>query len=135
MKLHAITPGRQTGLCVIESAFVFPKEAEMAEKNVDIELSMYGVAEIVKWCITKNNGRVPGVDTEGLKQLQEALKEKPATGDYFTLDQFWKKRKVFHFTPEEVAKIDQCLYDIPNFEGAQLPQIRYKFWPQQPAKV
>src|SRR5690606_12574155 len=24
MKLHAKTPGRQTGLCVIESAFVFP---------------------------------------------------------------------------------------------------------------
>ena len=107
----------------------------MAGKTVDIELSMYGVAEIVKWCITRNNGRVPGVDSEGLKKLQEALQEKPATGDYFTLDQFWKKRKIFHFTPEEVVTIDRCLYDIPNFEGAQLPQIRYKFWPKQSAQT
>ena len=107
----------------------------MAKKPVNIELSMYGVAEIVKWCIAKNNGRIPGVDTPGLKKLQEALKDKPATGDYFTLDQFWKTRKVFSFTEEEVATIDRCLYDIPNFEGAQLPQIRYKFWPKKTAKV
>jgi hypothetical protein len=101
----------------------------MAEEKQKIELSMYGVAEIIKWCITRNNGRVPGTDTEGFKKLQAALAEKPTSGDYFTLDQFWKKRIVFEFTKEEVAKIDQCLYDIPNFEGAQLPQIRYKFWP------
>lgn len=107
----------------------------MAAKTVEIELSMYGVAEIVKWCITKNNGRIPGVDTAALKKLQESLKEKPATGDYFTLDQFWKTRKVFSFTEEEVATIDRCLYDIPNFEGAQLPQIRYKFWPKETVKA
>jgi len=74
--------------------------------------------------------RIPGTDTEAFKKLQAALAEKPATGDYFTLDQFWKKRIVFEFTPEEVATIDRCLYDIPNFDGAQLPQIRYKFWPK-----
>ncbi len=107
----------------------------MAGKTVDIELSMYGVAEILKWCITRNNGRIPGVDTPGLKKMQEALKEKPTSGDYFTLDQFWKTRKVFSFTEEEVATIDRCLYDIPNFDGAPLPQIRYKFWPEEPAKV
>jgi len=95
-----------------------------------IELSMYGIAEIVKWCITRNNGRVPGVDTPVFQRLQDAVKEKPATNDYFTLDQFWKTRKVFEFTPEEVATIDRCLYDIPNFDGAQLPQIRFKFWPK-----
>jgi len=38
---------------------------------------------------------------------------------------------VFEFTKDEVATIDRCLYDIPNFEGKQLPQIRYKFWPAQ----
>jgi hypothetical protein len=32
-----------------------------------------------------------------------------------------------------VAIIDRCLYDIPNFENVQLPQIRHKFWPQQTA--
>ena len=104
----------------------------MSDK-VKIEFTMYGVAEILKWCITKNNERIPGVDTEGLKKMQEALAEKPKAGDYFTLDKFWKTTKVFEFTPEEVATIDRCLYDIPNFEGAQLPQIRYKFWPAQSA--
>jgi len=29
--------------------------------------------------------------------------------------------------------IDRCLYDIPNFDNEPLPQIRHKFWPQQPA--
>ena len=94
-----------------------------------IELTMFGVAEIVKWCITRNNGRIPGVDSEGIKTMQEALAEKPTGVDYFTLDQFWKKRKVFEFTQQEIETIDRCLYDIPNFDGAQLPQIRYKFWP------
>ena len=95
-----------------------------------IDLSMLGVAEVVKWCITKNNGRIAGVDSPGIKKLQDALLEKPKTGDYFTLDQFWKTRREFELTEEEVATIDRCLYDIPNFEGAQLPQIRYKFWPE-----
>lgn len=99
--------------------------------TVKIELSMYGVAQILKWCITKNNGRIPGVDTAGFKSMQAALEEKPKVGDYFTLDKFWKSRKTFTFTEDEVATIDRCLYDIPNFEGQQLPQIRYKFWPAQ----
>ena len=102
----------------------------MAEEKRKIELSMYGVAEIIKWCIKRNNGRIPGTDTEAFKKLQAALAEKPATGDYFSLDQFWKKRMVFEFTQEEVATVDRCLYDLPNFDGAQLPQIRYKFWPK-----
>ena len=96
-----------------------------------IELTMYGVAEILKWCITRNNGRIPGVDTEGFKKMQEALAEKPTGVDYFTLDKFWKRKMVFEFTQNEIAIIDRCLYDIPNFDGAQLPQIRYKFWPSQ----
>lgn len=94
-----------------------------------IELSMFGVAEIIKWCITRNQGRIPGVDSEGIKKMQEALAEKPTGVDYFTLDKFWKKRMVFEFTPQEIETIDRCLYDIPNLDGAQLPQIRYKFWP------
>lgn len=102
----------------------------MAEEKQKIDLSMYGVAEIIKWCITRNNGRIPGTDTEAFKKLQAALAEKPATGDYFTLDQFWKKRMVFEFTNDEVAVVDRCLYDLPNLDGAQLPQIRYKFWPK-----
>ncbi len=100
------------------------------QKKRKIELTMFGVAEILKWCITKNNGRIPGVDTEGIKKMQEALAEKPTGVDYFTLDKFWKKRVAFEFTPEEIATIDRCLYDIPNFDGAPLPQIRYKFWPE-----
>lgn len=101
----------------------------MAEEKQKIDLSMYGVAEIIKWCITRNNGRIPKTDTAGFKALQAAVAERPTTGDYYTLDQFYKSRKVFEFTHDEVATIDQCLYDIPNLDGAQLPQIRYKFWP------
>ena len=96
-----------------------------------IDLSMYGVAEILKWCVDRNNGRIPGVDTEVFKKMQEALAEKPKVGDYFTLDSFWKSRKTFEFTHDEIVIVDRCLYDIPNFDGAQLPQIRYKFWPTQ----
>ncbi len=99
--------------------------------KVKIEITMYGVAEILKWCVDKNNGRIPNVDTEGFKKMQAALAEKPEKGDYFTFDKFWKQSQVFEFTKDEVATIDRCLYDIPNFEGKQLPQIRYKFWPAQ----
>jgi len=106
----------------------------MAAAKEKIDLSMYGVAEILKWCITRNNGRIPGVESEVFKDLQAALKEKPATGDYYTLDQFWKSRRVFEFTPEEVETVDRCLYDIPNMEGKQNPQIRYKFWPKNQVK-
>lgn len=99
--------------------------------TVKIALTMYGVAEVLKWCVDKNQGRIPGVDTEGFQRMKASLAEKPEKGDYFTFDKFWKTSKTFEFTPEEVATIDRCLYDIPNFEGKQLPQIRYKFWPAQ----
>ncbi|MEK6617211.1 MAG: hypothetical protein AABY90_00790 [Nitrospirota bacterium] len=100
---------------------------------VKIELTMYGIAEVLKWCIEKNKGRVPGTDTEGFKKMQTLLAERPQTGDYFTLDQFWKKKVVLEFTEQEVETIDRCLYDIPNYENVQLPQIRHKFWPKQSA--
>lgn len=105
--------------------------SETNSSKVKIEITMYGVAEILKWCVDKNNGRIPNVDTEGFKKMQAALAEKPEKGDYFTFDKFWKQSQVFEFTKDEVATIDRCLYDIPNFEGNQLPQIRYKFWPAQ----
>jgi hypothetical protein len=98
---------------------------------VKIELTMYGIAEVLKWCIDRNNGRVPGTDTEGFKKMQALLAERPASADYFTLDQFWKRQVVLDFTPTEVETIDRCLYDIPNYENVPLPQIRHKFWPQQ----
>ena len=41
------------------------------------------------------------------------------------LDQFWKKQVTLELTPEEVATIDRCLYDIPNFDNEPLPQIRH----------
>jgi hypothetical protein len=99
--------------------------------NFKIELSMYGVSEIIKWCITENKGRIPGVDTKVFKEMQAAVSEKPEKGDYFTFDQFWKTRKVFEFSKEEVETVDRCLYDIPNMEGRQNPAVRYKFWEAQ----
>lgn len=95
-----------------------------------VQLTMYGIAEVLKWCVDKNQGRIPGTDTAGFKKMQELLAEKPKTGDYFTLDQFWKKTVVLELTREEIETIDRCLYDIPNWENVQLPQIRHKFWPQ-----
>ena len=102
-------------------------------KMMKIELSMYGIAEVLHWCHDRNKGRVPGVDTAVFDKMKVLLAEKPQSGDYFTLDQFWKKRATLDLTEEEVATIDRCLYDIPNFDSEPLPQIRHKFWPQQTA--
>jgi hypothetical protein len=102
-------------------------------KTMKIELTMYGVAEILHWCHTRNKDRVPGVDTAGFEKMKTLLAEKPQSGDYFTLDQFWKKKVALELTEEEVATIDRCLYDIPNLDNEPLPQIRHKFWPQQAA--
>jgi hypothetical protein len=107
------------------------KEDSMAEEKMKIELTMYGIAEVLKWCIDRNNGRVAGIDTVGFKHMQTLLAERPQVNDYFTLDQFWKKPVTLELTKEEVETIDRCLYDIPNFENVQLPQIRHKFWPKQ----
>jgi hypothetical protein len=108
------------------------KEDSMS-KMMKIELSMYGIAEVLHWCHDRNKGRVPGVDTAGFDKMKALLAEKPQSGDYFTLDQFWKKRAALDLTEDEVATIDRCLYDIPNFDSEPLPQIRHKFWPQQTA--
>ena len=98
-----------------------------------VPLTMYGVAEVLHWCHDRNKGRVPGVDTAGFEKMKALLTEKPQGADYFTLDQFWKKKVVLELTEEEIATIDRCLYDIPNLDNEPLPQIRHKFWPQQPA--
>lgn len=99
-------------------------------ETVRIPLTMYGVAEVLKWCIDKNQGRVPGVDTPGFKKMQALLAERPQSNDYLALDAFWKKQVTLELTKEDVETIDRCLYDIPNFENVPLPQIRHKFWPQ-----
>ncbi|MEC4891170.1 MAG: hypothetical protein RI101_14035 [Nitrospira sp.] len=98
--------------------------------RVKIDLTMYGIAEVLNWCHTRNKGRIPGVDTEGFQKMKALLEEKPQSADYFTLDQFWKKNVTLDLTEEEVALIDRCLYDIPNFDNEPLPQIRHKFWPK-----
>jgi hypothetical protein len=105
----------------------------MADDRIKIDLTMYGIAEVLKWCIERNNGRIGGVDTAGFKRMQALLAERPQATDYFTLDQFWKKPVTLELSKEEVETIDRCLYDIPNLENVQLPQIRHKFWPKQSA--
>ncbi|MGH7255014.1 MAG: hypothetical protein ACREI3_04485 [Nitrospirales bacterium] len=110
-----------------------PAETPSSQEKVKIEITMYGVAEILKWCIDRNRGRIPGIDTAIFKKMQALIADKPQTADYFTLDQFWKKSVALEFTPEEVEVIDRCLYDIPNFDNVPLPQIRHKFWPKPAA--
>lgn len=95
-----------------------------------IPITMYGIAEVLLWCHDRNKGRISGVDSAGFENMKALLAEKPQSGDYFTLDQFWKKSVVLDLTEEEIAIIDRCLYDIPNFDNVPLPQIRHKFWPQ-----
>ena len=97
---------------------------------VKIDLTMYGIAEVLNWCHDRNKGRVAGVDTEGFQKMKALLADKPQSADYFTLDQFWKRKVTLDLTEDEVATIDRCLYDIPNFDNEPLPQIRHKFWPK-----
>jgi hypothetical protein len=101
--------------------------------TVKIDITMYGIAEVLRWCHDRNKGRIGGVDSAGFQKMKALLAEKPSSGDYFTLDQFWKKKVTLELTEEEVATIDRCLYDIPNFENEPLPQIRHKFWPKPTA--
>lgn len=105
-------------------------EEEPMSATQKVSLTMYGIAEVLKWCLDNNNGRIPGVDTAGFKKMQALLAEKPQSTDYFTLDQFWKKNVDLDLTEDEISTIDRCLYDIPNFDNVPLPQIRHKFWPQ-----
>ena len=95
-----------------------------------IDLTMYGIAEVLKWCHDRIKGRIDGVNSAGFQKMQALLAERPQGGDYFALDQFWKKKVTLDLTEDEVATIDRCLYDIPNFDNEPLPQIRHKFWPK-----
>ena len=56
------------------------KEASMS-KMMKIELSMYGIAEVLHWCHDRNKGRVPGVDTAGFDKMKGLLAEKPQSRD------------------------------------------------------
>jgi hypothetical protein len=111
----------------------FLKEDATMSKIVNVDITMYGIAEVLHWCHDRNKGRVGGVDTAGFEKMKALLAEKPQSGDYFTLDQFWKKKVTLQLTEEEVETIDRCLYDIPNFDNEPLPQIRHKFWPKEAA--
>jgi hypothetical protein len=93
-----------------------------------ITLTRYGIAEVLKWCIERNHKNIPGTDSSAFQRMQEELKKKPDTADYFTLHQFWKEPMIIEFTDEEIHTVDRCLYDNPNAENNQNPTIRYRFW-------
>lgn len=93
-----------------------------------ITLTRYGIAEVLKWCIDRNHKQIPGTDSAAFQRMQQELKAKPDTADYFTLHQFWKQPVTIEFTEEEIHTIDRCLYDNPNAENTQNPAIRYRFW-------
>lgn len=93
-----------------------------------ITLTRYGIAEVLKWCIERNHKNIPGTDSAAFQRMQEELKKKPDTSDYFTLHQFWKEPVTIEFADEEIHTVDRCLYDNPNAENNQNPAIRYRFW-------
>ena len=69
-------------------------------KIVNVDITMYGIAEVLHWCHDRNKGRIPGADTAGFDKMKALLAEKPQSGDYFTLDQFWKKKVKLELTEE-----------------------------------
>lgn len=93
-----------------------------------ITLTRYGIAEVCKWCIDRNHKEIPGTDTPAFQHMKKELSLKPAAGDYFTMDQYWKLPVAIEFTEEEIRTVDRCLYENPNAEHNQNPAIRYRFW-------
>jgi hypothetical protein len=101
----------------------------MAEQHTHkITLTRYGIADVLKWCIDRNHKKIPGTDSAAFQRMQAELKARPASSDYFTLDQYWKEPVTIEFTDEEIHTVDRCLYDNPNAENNQNPAIRYRFW-------
>ena len=39
-------------------------------KIVNVDITMYGIAEVLHWCHTRNKGRVGGVDTAGFEKMK-----------------------------------------------------------------
>lgn len=93
-----------------------------------IPLTRYGIAEVMKWCITRNHKNIPGTDAPAFKQMQAELDAVPKSADYFTLDNYWKASIPVEFTDDEIRTVDRCLYENPNAESNQNPAIRYRFW-------
>ena len=60
-------------------------------KMMTVELSMYGIAEVLHWCHDRNKGRVPGVDTAGFDKMKALLAEKPQSGDFLPSINFGKR--------------------------------------------
>lgn len=99
-----------------------------------ITLTRYGIAEVLKWCIDRNHKEIPGTDTPAFQHMKKELSSKPAAGDYFTMDQFWKQPVAIEFTEADIRTVDRCLYENPNAEFNQNPAIRYRFWIEPDSK-
>src|SRR5437899_12638085 len=91
-----------------------------------ITLTRYGIAEVLKWCIERNHKNIPGTDSAAFQRMQEEMKKKPETSDYFTLHQFWKEPVTIELAYEELHTADRCLYDNLNADNNQNPPIRYR---------
>ncbi len=102
--------------------------ADAAAHTHTITITRYGIAEVLKWCVDKNHKQIPGTDTPGFAHMKKELETRPASSDYFVLDQYWRKPITIEFTDEEIRTVDRCLYENPNHESNQNPPIRYRFW-------
>lgn len=52
-------------------------------KIVNVDITMYGIAEVLMWCLDRNKGRVPGVDTPGFKKNAGIVGTKASIGGLF----------------------------------------------------
>jgi len=93
-----------------------------------ITITRYGIAEVLKWCVDRNHKQITGTDTPGFAKMKKELTDRPASSDYFVLDQYWRHPVTIEFTDEEIRTVDRCLYENPNAESNQNPSIRYRFW-------
>lgn len=100
-----------------------------------ITITRYGIAEVLKWCVDRNHKSIAGTDSAAFQRLKNELANKPASSDYFTLDNYWKQPITIEFTDDDIRTIDRCLYENPNAENNQNPAIRYRFWIECNAKI
>jgi hypothetical protein len=102
--------------------------AEATNHTHQITITRYGIAEVLKWSVDRNHKQITGTDSPAFQRMKQEMSSRPASSDYFLLDQYWRQPVTIEYTDEDIRTIDRCLYENPNAESNQNPPIRYRFW-------